>query len=369
MINQARILAIDDEVRNLKILERILELDGYTDVRTTTDPVEGLRLWESFGPDLLLLDLAMPELDGFEVMNCLGAATRGPNDDYVPILVLTGDVTPEARNRALASGANDFVTKPFDESEVRLRIRNLLQTRRLHVALSDANRALEEKVRARTVELRSSLKELESAHADLRVSREETIQRLSMAAELRDDNTGRHIRRMGRYAGLLAHAAGIDVQRAVVVELATQMHDVGKIGIPDSILLKPGGLTRDERAVMERHPEIGHRVLTGSSSELLEVAAAIALSHHERIDGRGYPRGLRGEVIPIEARIASIADVFDALTSDRVYRPAMSVEQTLEMMRAGRRGQFDPELLDLFMERIPEMLAARDEIERAEVTS
>ncbi len=369
MIERSRILIVDDESTNVEMLERILGRDGYDNVETTTDPREGLRLWETFKPDLLLLDLMMPDIDGFEVLTRLNRSALGPNREFVPVLVLTADVTRAARNRALAAGASDFVTKPFDHSEVRLRIRNLLVTRHLHADLAEANRDLEVKVRQRTVELQFSLEQLEVMHEDLRFSRRETIRRLSMAAELRDDDTGRHIMRMGRYAGLLGHAAGLDPERATEIELATQMHDVGKIGIPDSVLLKPGMLTSEERAIMERHPVIGYEVLTGSSSELLELAATIALSHHERVDGAGYPRGSMGDEIPFEARIAAIADVFDALMSDRVYRPALSLDETLETMHKGRGSQFDAQLLDVFMSRIPELLAAREAIERSEVAS
>lgn len=339
-----------------------MESAGFTDVVSTTDPRDVLARWPSLQPDILLLDIMMPGLDGFEVMEALEAATWTSKGIYVPILVLTADVSRETRRRALAAGARDFLNKPFDHDEVRLRINNLLEARALHMELREANHDLEEKVAARTSELQASLRQLESAHHTVRTSREETIQRLSMAAELRDDDTGHHILRMSRYTSVLAREAGIDPGRCSDIELAAQMHDVGKIGIPDGVLQKPGRLTPEERAVMERHAQIGHDVLSGSSSGLLDLAALIALTHHERMDGTGYPNGLRGDEIPIEGRLASVADVFDALTSDRVYRPALSVDETLAVMKEGRGSQFDPVLLDLLLENVGRLMAIREHI-------
>lgn len=360
---ELRVLIVDDEPANVKILERVLSIAGYKHVLGTTHSEDTLDLWGSFRPDLLLLDLMMPQPDGFSLLEDLRSEEAVSQAIHVPILVLTADMTPAIRNRALSLGANDFVTKPFDHDEVLLRIKNLLETRSLQVRLSSANHRLEQKVAERTIALRASLSELEHAHSDLRRSREETVRRLSMAAELRDDDTGHHIVRMSRYAGLLARAAGMSIEESLQIELASQMHDVGKIGIPDNILLKPGKLTPDERSVIERHPQIGFDILKGSSSDLLALAASIALTHHERVDGAGYPRGLKGEGIPLEGRLAAIADVFDALTSPRVYRPAMPIGQSFDLMESGRGSQFDADLLDLFFARFEQMVAVRALIE------
>lgn len=363
--SSARILIVDDEPANVALLERLLAKSGYSDLRSTTDPREGLELWDSFRPDLLLLDLNMPHVDGFAFMEQVQTSTWMSSAGYVPILVLTADITVPTRDRALASGAKDFLTKPFDATEVRLRINNLLEARSLHVGLADANHMLEERVRERTSALAHSLNELSVAHSDLQMSRQETIERLSMAAEFRDDDTGHHIHRMSRYTTILARAVGYDEERCALLQMASQMHDVGKIGTPDRVLLKPGKLKPEEREIMEQHAQIGHDILVGSKAELLQLAAKIALTHHERFDGKGYPRGLAGENIPIEGRMAAIADVYDALTNDRVYRPAFPLMKALEIMREGKGSQFDPSLLDLFFDRMPEVLAAKETIEGA----
>jgi putative two-component system response regulator len=361
----AKILVVDDEPANVALLERLLRKSGSTNVRSTSDPREGLKLWDTFEPDLLLLDLMMPHLDGFAFMEKIRTSPWMTSAGYVPVLVLTADATARTRDKALGSGAKDFLTKPFDATEVRLRISNLLDTRALHVRLAHANHELEDRVRDRTRALAGSLNELNSAHANLRLSREETIERLSIASEFRDDDTGQHIHRMSRYTTILARLAGYDEEDCALIQMASQMHDVGKIGIPDRVLLKPGKLKPEEREVMERHAEIGHDILSGSESELLRLAARIALSHHERFDGQGYPHGLAGEEIPVEGRIAAISDVFDALTSDRVYRQAFPLMKALQIMKEGRGTQFDPVLLDLFFDSIPEILMVKDHIERA----
>lgn len=222
-------------------------------------------------------------------------------------------------------------------------------------------RRLEETVRSRTQELWSAIAELERVKEDLRISREETVNRLSIAAELKDDETPRHIARMTRYCALLAMRTGADEEQAEVVRVASIMHDVGKIGVPDAILMKPGTLTGEERLIMQTHAQIGHDILSGSDSPFLEVAAAIALTHHEWYDGTGYPQGISGPTIPREGRIAAIADVFDALTSDKVFRKAYPIGKAVEMMQENRGTQFDPDLLDEFLDALDEALGIREE--------
>ncbi|MGH2692678.1 MAG: HD domain-containing phosphohydrolase [Actinomycetota bacterium] len=354
-LSSAGILVVDDEQQNVSLIERLLEREGYTNVIGTTEPNRVVDLFHEASPDLLVLDLHMPFLDGFGVMEAL--APHVPADAYFPILVITGDDNAEARHRALSIGAKDFLNKPIDRTEVALRVQSLLQTRFLHMELQVQNVLLEDKVRKRTEGLAQAVTDLERSHEEIRVSQEETVRRLAMAAELRDDDTGQHVHRMSRYVAELADRVGVPIERAELIRLASQMHDVGKIGIPDAVLLKPASLDADERAVIETHSQIGFDILRDSHSELLRTGALIALTHHERFDGGGYPRGLKGNEIPIEGRLASIADVFDALTSDRVYRKAFTVDQAVDIMRQGRGTQFDAELLDAFLGSLDDITA------------
>ena len=309
-LSDALILVVDDEPSNVTLLEKILRTSGYTHVHSTTDSREAEAKVRSLKPDLLLLDLQMPHFDGFEVMRALGAL---PEARGMPILVLTADISTKVKHASLSMGSKDFLTKPLDPIEVMLRIKNLLETKFLQQQLKDHNELLELHVRDRTKELWSSVRRLEKAENDLVKSQEETVRRLSIAAEFRDDETARHIVRMSHYCGFLAAQAGCDEVTSRAIRTASQMHDVGKIGMPDSILLKAGKLTPEERAIMEHHAEDGWKVLRGSHADLLQLAATIALNHHERFDGTGYPRKLRGNEIPQVGRIAAIADVFDAL--------------------------------------------------------
>ena len=359
VFTDARIVIVDDRPSNLKALEAVLVGAGYTNLRPISDPSTVVASVLSEGADVVLLDLHMPGLDGIAVMKALSEALPGPAS--VPIMVLTADVTRESRDRALRAGAKDFLVKPLDATEVVLRVGNLLETRALHLSMSAHSERLQELVGERTTAMWSSITRLQEVQEELRLSRHETVARLSIAAELRDTETGAHIERMSRYCALLARASGADELRAELIRLASQMHDVGKIGIPDSILLKPGALTSKERTVMERHTDIGHRILAGSRSELLQLAATIALTHHERIDGGGYPRNLSGDDIPLEGRIAAIADVFDALTSRRVYRGALQIVEALRIMAEGRGTRFDAVLLDAFFDTMPEVLEIQSE--------
>jgi putative two-component system response regulator len=353
-LNQARILICDDQEANVELLTRMLEGAGYLDLTGTTDGETAVELSAESPPDLILLDLHMPEPDGFEVMRRLEPLPEGV---WLPILVLTADPSSEAKQQALSAGARDFLTKPFDATEVLLRIENLLEARFLQLDLRDHNLRLEQTVQERTASLSASMARLERASQELRRSREETIKRLCRAVEYRDEETGGHIERMSSYCGLLAGLLDLNAES---MRITSPMHDAGKIAIPDRILLKTGRLTEAERGVMEEHAEIGYRLLSGSNSELLELAATIAWTHHEKYDGTGYPRGLSGEAIPEEGRIAAIADVFDALTSARVYRPAFEVDQAVAIMREERGKHFDPTVLDLFLNSLDEVLAIRE---------
>lgn len=359
----ARILIVDDQPQNLQVLEALLDAEGYTNLECHADPREALKSATKQLPDLTLLDLHMPLMDGYDFMRRFEPLI--PAADYAPILVLTADATSEAKQKALASGASDFLPKPFDHIEVLLRIENLLRTRYLHRELMDQNENLEAKVRHRTVELWNAVQKLEETQNELRMSREETINRLSIAAEYRDEETRRHVERMSRYCGLLARHLGLGAERADMVRVASQMHDVGKIGIPDRILLKPGRLTAGEYAVMQEHAVIGYRILCGTQSELGETGATLAWTHHEKVDGSGYPRGLEGEAIPLEGRIAAIADVFDAVTTDRVYRKAFPMGKAIDIIRQGRGSHFDGDMVDVFFGILDEVLSVKEELEDA----
>lgn len=332
-IHQARILIVDDQAANTRLLERILRRAGYTRLTSTTDSREVLSIFTSLQPDLVLLDLMMPHVNGFEVMEQLKPLI--PSGDYLPILVLTADVTGEVKRRALSAGAKDFLTKPFDAIEVLLRIDNLLKTRMLHLQLREQNHMLDEKVRERTLRL-------EEAQIEI-------LERLAEAAEYRDDATGKHTKRVGQISGMIAHVLDLPAAEVELIRQAAPLHDVGKIGIPDSILLKPGKLTAEEFEVMKTHTTIGARMLANGRSELTQMAECIALMHHERWDGTGYPGKLRGEEIPLVGRIVSVADVFDALTHERPYKGAWPVEEALAEIERQSGRQFDPRVAEAFL--------------------
>jgi putative two-component system response regulator len=361
-----RILIVDDEPANVLLLERMLGLAGYSDLVSTTAPTQVEDIYAAFEPDLVLLDLHMPQLDGFAVMDRLARLIGA--DEYVPILVLTADATHTSRRAALRGGAKDFVTKPFDHVEVLARVANLLEARALHIELRRHNERLERTVCARTHALERAIAQLDGAGIELRLAQEETIHRLSRAAEFHDDETSRHIERMSRYCAILAGCTGMGDDERELLRLASKMHDIGKLGVPESILRKPGRLTPEEYGLIKRHTEFGHRILHGSRSELLAAGAMLAWTHHEKVDGSGYPRGLRGDEIPVAGRIAAIADVFDALTTDRIYRPAFPLSAALALMRDGRGKHFDADLLDIFLDSLDAILEAREELADAAVT-
>jgi len=331
--DDARILIVDDEPSNLRLLARILDRGGYRAVHTAPDAVAGVRAFADVAPDIVLLDLHMPGLDGISLMQQL-QATLDPTD-FVPFIILTGDFSLDVRQRALARGAMDFITKPFEGGEVLLRIRNLLHTRRLHRELRVRNEELEQRVHERTAELEQA--------------REDILERLARAADFRDDHTGMHTRRVGLLAERIAIALSMNADDADRIGRAAMLHDIGKIGIPDGILLKPARLTDDEFAIIRRHTRIGRDILAGSPAPLLQVAAVIAFTHHERWDGRGY-EGMRGDETPIEGRIVTVADTFDVLTNSRPYRQPSTIEEALAEMRSERARQFDPDVLDAFLD-------------------
>lgn len=338
---EARILLVDDAPDLVFIMERILEAEGYANVVSTTDPTKVADLFQAVRPDLVLLDLHMPVMNGFEVMAALQEVGTGS----VPIVMLTGDRSPEAKVRGLRGGAKDFITKPFDRAEVRLRIANLLETRHVCRQLEKQNLLLEMNVQVRT-------RQLERAKIEI-------LQRLAMAAEFRDDDTGEHTKRVGRLSALMAEALELSETQVELIGAAAPLHDVGKIGIPDAILLKNGSLSPDEWKIMKQHTTTGARMLSESVSPVLQLGERIALTHHERWDGDGY-QGLARNEIPLSGRIVAVADAFDAMTHQRPYRDPIPVEDATEEIVKERGRQFCPMAVDAF-------LASRDIAHRIDV--
>ncbi len=320
-----RILVVDDEVDNQRYLQRLLTRHGYTDIVTASGGGEVLDRVGSLDADLVILDLHMPGRDGFDVLAELGE--RWVANCFIPIVVLTSDPRPESRQRALQLGATDFLTRPFDHHELMARLRNLLDRREVH------------RVLAEQVQLSES--ELRHAHAEMLV-------RLARAAEYRDDQTGRHTWRVGYLARLIAIEMATDQRFVDLIGLAARLHDVGKIGVPDRVLLKAGPLDADEFAVMKAHTTIGARLLSGGQSPLTVLAETIALTHHEAWSGGGYPAGTSHDDIPLAGRIVAVADVFDALTHTRHYKDAWSTADAIAEIRQQRGHKFDPDAVDAF---------------------
>ncbi|MCC5886590.1 MAG: two-component system response regulator [Gammaproteobacteria bacterium] len=332
--DRATILVVDDTPENIDVLVGILGEDYQ--VRAARGGEQALKLVRKAPPDLILLDIMMPEVDGFEVCRRL-------KEDYttrhIPIIFVTAKIEMKDELAGLDLGAVDYITKPVSPPIVRARVRT-------HLALYDQNRELERQVRARTAELHET--------------RLKIIQRLGRAAEYKDNETGTHVIRMSHYSRILGLAAGMSEAEADTLMNAAPMHDIGKIGIPDHILRKRGRLDDDEWQIMRTHPEIGGEIIGDDESELLAMARVIALTHHEKWNGSGYPLGLSGEQIPRVSRIIAIADVFDALTSPRPYKQAWSIEDALAMLQEGAGVHFDPQLVTLFLEHLPEVLEIKE---------
>lgn len=338
---EARILVVDDDRDMLALYESILKSAGYTHVRSTPDPHGVLTLFVEFDPDLLILDVMMPQLDGLQLLGILQQASR--NSLALPILVATAYPTAENRYASLCRGAVEFLEKPFDRREFVLRIHNLL---RIRLAIRDA----EDQSTALFQELLDRTDELSHYQLELKEAQLEVIARLARAGEQHDDETGQHTQRVAVIAGLIASGLDLDEDEVEIIQRAAPLHDVGKIGVPDSILLKPGKLTETERKIMQRHCLGGAGLLAGGRSEIVQKAESIALSHHEKWNGEGYPYGLVAEKIPIEGRILAVADVFDALTHARPYKDAWSIGDALKEIQNQSEAHFDPQIVESFLE-------------------
>lgn len=347
----APILVVDDEPDNLLILSTQLREAGYQAVTAIADPFAAVPIFASGNFDLVLLDIMMPGLDGFATMAQMQA--KGPSKNC-PILILTARQDEKTRLRALREGARDFLTKPFLEEELLCRVGNLLAMHLAQRRLAAFNLSLKETVHQRTAQL-------EERNRQLTLSQLEVLNRLALAAEFRDNETGLHVARMSHYAQRIGQALGLNEEESTLLLHSAPMHDIGKVGIPDAILLKPAKLNPDEWQRMKQHPEIGAKILANSNSPLLKASLRVALTHHEHWDGTGYPFGVRGEEIPLFGRITAIADVFDALTSARPYKPAWPVSQAVTSIRAGSGTQFEPRIVAAFIDSLPDILAIRDQ--------
>lgn len=348
-IHESKILIVDDDISLGMTLEELLKENDYHTVRYLSDSREAENVYRDFHPDLVMLDIKMPYLDGFEVMKRFKAVGNGA---FVPILVLTGETDEALCVQALGMGATDFLTKPYKVSEVLARIHNLLEVHQLHNELENRNDFLEDKVRERTAQLRQAIEQLDKMHHEVKAAYIETIYRLTRATEYKDEETGDHVKRLSLYAAALGRELGLNDAVVELLLYASPMHDIGKIGIPDKILFKGEALTEEEWKVMKTHPTIGYEILKDSTAPVLKMGAVIALNHHERWDGSGYPRGLKGDQIPLEARILTLVDVYDALRSKRHYKEAFSHEKTCKIILEGdgrvMPQHFDPKLLETF---------------------
>jgi putative two-component system response regulator len=356
-------MIVDDEPINIKVVRKYLREEGYQHFITTTQSSQANEIIRRELPDVVLLDIIMPQVSGLEILKTMRGDTRL---QHIPVLILTASGETEVKLKALELGVTDFLTKPVEVSELLLRVRNALLIKAHHDHLANYSVQLEQQVRLRT--------------AELIVSRQEVIRCLARAAEYRDHDTGNHVVRVGRFAAIIARQLGFDQERLELLEQAAMLHDVGKIGIPDAILLKPGKLDCREWEMMQNHCKFGGNIIQGMPddelqsglddmelpnwcvSPVLMMASTIARTHHEKWDGSGYPSGFAGENIPIEGRITAVADVFDALSSRRPYKPSFPRTKCLAILEEGRGTHFDPKVLDAFFACIDQIIAVQNEL-------
>ncbi len=352
MKDKPKILVVDDQANNTELLEAYLSPQGY-DVITASSGKEALGKISGGEIDLILLDVMMPEMDGFEVTRLIRA---DENSRMIPVVLITALHGTEDRIEGIDAGCDDFISKPVDRLELLARVRSLLKVKAYNDLLGNYRKELESEVAARTEDLKNAL-------AKLQESSLETIYRLSMASEYKDEDTGAHIKRMSLYSAAIAREMKLDDNIVRLILYSSPMHDVGKIGIPDLILMKPGKLDAAEWKIMMQHTNIGAGILKGSEAEFIRMAEQIARSHHEKWDGTGYPDGLKGTEIPVVCRITAIADVFDALTSRRPYKEPFSIEKSISIITEGRGSHFDPDVFDAFITVKDEILSIKDQFE------
>jgi putative two-component system response regulator len=354
--NPRRILVVDDDDTTRVVTEMLVRSCGF-EVESAADGIEGLAKVQ-LGVDLVLLDLVMPGMDGFEVCRRL---RTDPMSADIPVIMLTSMASRDDRLSAVEAGANDFIAKPVEETEFRIRAASLLKLKDAQDSLKSQQAHLEEQVRQRTSSLRAALEQMAEAQRLQYLAHLDTVERLAIVAEYKDRVTAQHIERISHYCAILGRALKLPPGEVELIQHASRMHDLGKIAVPDVILRKPTHLDPPEWLVMREHATIGGTILANSSSELLQAGRVIALSHHERWDGTGYPSGLAGEAIPLWGRICAVADTFDAVTSERSYKPAYSNDVALAILREGRGTQFDPRIVDAFFECYDEIVVAQQQ--------
>ncbi|MEL7498299.1 MAG: HD domain-containing phosphohydrolase [Planctomycetota bacterium] len=367
LLETSTIAIVDDEQLNIEVVQGYLVQEGYRNFVRTTDATKAMTMISETNPDVVLLDIMMPEISGLEILTAMRTDAKLC---HIPVIVLTACTSADVKLSALQLGPSDFLSKPVDASELILRIRNVLAVKAYQDQLADYSQELERRVEERTREVVES--------------RQRIIHCLARAAEYRDDDTGKHVMRVGKYAKLIALELGFNERQADLIEQAAQLHDIGKIGVPDSVLLKEGKLSPDEFDVIKTHCEIGDTIINPLNpdefkayqkhsevgAELLEMdgypvlqlAGVIAQTHHEKWDGSGYPFGLKGEEIPIEGRITAVADVFDALSSARPYKPAFELKKCLEIMLSNQGTHFDPRVFQAFLNRLEEIVAVQQQL-------
>jgi putative two-component system response regulator len=339
------ILVVDDQLQNVELLEAQLVPLGYEIIRAANGK-DALTIITGNEIDLMLLDIMMPGMDGFEVIR---RVRQGTKTRLLPIILVTALRETEDRIKGIEAGCDDFISKPVDKMELFARVRSLLKVKDYNDLMLNYRKELESEVTARTEQLKQALERIKTASLD-------TIYRLSVASEYKDKDTGAHIKRMSRYSVAVARRMGLDENTIETILYSAPMHDLGKIGIPDQILMKPAILDPAEWKIMKMHTVIGAKILQGSDAEFIKSGESIALSHHEKWDGSGYPNGVKGQEIPIAGRIVAIADVFDALTSKRPYKEPFTIEKSLAIVKEGRGTHFDPDVVDAFFDIQEEIL-------------
>ncbi|AEH22229.1 response regulator receiver modulated metal dependent phosphohydrolase [Thermodesulfobacterium geofontis OPF15] len=350
-----KILVVDDDASTRENLKEILSLEGYQ-VYTAENGKEALEMLSHLNPDIMVVDLFMPELDGISLCKIVKNNTETVD---IGIILITAANDIDSRIKGLAGGADDFLNKPFLIPELKARIASLSKIKKYRDFLKNYQNLLEREVEKKTSELQKLYLQLQIAYNEIKDLSLEIIYRLAKAAEFKDEYTGFHIQRIGFYSTKIAEHLGLSKEQVELIKYSSPLHDIGKLRIPDHILLKPGPLTKDEWEIMKTHTIMGAKILEGSKIKYLKAAEKIALLHHEKWDGTGYPYGLKGKKIPLFARIVSIADVFDALTSDRPYRKAFSVEEAFEIIKNESGKHFDPELVEIFLKIKDEIIEIR----------